>query len=164
MRRRLALLSIAVVFAGADRLSKDAIHAASNGALPVELLGTWVRLVHGENRGGLFGLLQGSAPLLAALSVGVIALLLTLHERERATGVTLLTISIGALAGGAIGNLVDRVQYGYVLDFIDIGVGDLRFWTFNIADAAITAGILLILADALLPARLLSSLRTGGRR
>ena len=77
MRRRLALLSIAVAVAGADRLSKDAIHAASNGALPVELLGTWVRLVHGENRGGLFGLLQGSAPLLAALSIGVIALLLT---------------------------------------------------------------------------------------
>jgi signal peptidase II len=164
MRRRLALLAIAVSVAGADRLSKDAIHAASNVALPVELLGTWVRLVHGENRGGLFGLLQGSAPLLAALSVGVIALLLTLHERERAASVTLLTISIGALAGGAIGNLIDRVQYGYVLDFIDIGVGDLRFWTFNIADAAITAGILLILSDALLPPRLLSSLRVGGRR
>jgi signal peptidase II len=164
MRRRLALLSIAVAIAGADRLSKDAIHGAANGALPVELLDTWVRLVHSENRGGLFGMLQGSAPFLAALSVGVIALLLTMHERERATNVTLLTISVGAFAGGAIGNLVDRVQYGYVLDFIDIGVGDLRFWTFNIADTAITAGILLILADAILPARFLSSLRDGGRR
>ena len=164
MRRRLALFTIAISITGIDRLSKDAIHAAAIGDFPVELFGTWVRLVHGENRGGLFGVLQGSAPLLAVLSIGVIALLVVLHERERTARVTVLTFAIGALSGGAVGNLVDRVHYGYVLDFVDIGIGGLRFWTFNIADAAITAGILAIVADAMLPAQYVRSLRRGGRR
>lgn len=152
MRRRAGLLLIAAIVVLADRISKTAIDALAPGAAPREIFGSLVRIARGENRGGLFGLLQGSAPLLAALSVGVIALLILAHERERTARLSLLTVAIGALAGGAIGNLVDRVAYGYVLDFIDIGIGTARFWTFNLADAAITLGILLLLADALLPA------------
>jgi signal peptidase II len=56
---------------------------------------------------------------------------------------------VGLLAGGAIGNLIDRLAFGYVLDFIDIGVGSLRFWTFNIADAGISLGIVILLVDTL---------------
>lgn len=164
MKRRLALVAIALSVVGADRLSKQLIDGMSRETLPVDLLGTWVRLVYGENHGGLFGLAQGSAPLLAALSVGVIVLLVFVHERERASRVTLMTIALGTLAGGAIGNLVDRLHYGYVLDFIDVGVGTLRFWTFNLADAGITTGILLLLADAILPERILPSIRTGRAR
>ena len=164
MSRRLGLFAIALSTAGADRLSKQVIDGMSPEALPVDLLGAWIRIVYGENHGGLFGLAQGSASILAALSVGVIALLVFVHERERASRVTLMTIAIGALAGGAIGNLVDRLQYGYVLDFIDIGIGNLRFWTFNLADAGITTGILLLLADAILPARILPSIRAGRAR
>ena len=164
MKRRLALVAIALSVVGADRLSKQLIDDMSRETLPVDLLGTWVRLVYGENHGGLFGLAQGSAPLLAALSVGVIVLLVFVHERVRASRVTLMTIALGTLAGGAIGNLVDRLHYGYVLDFIDVGVGTLRFWTFNLADAGITTGILLLLADAILPERILPSIRTGRAR
>lgn len=160
MRRRGSLLLVAAVIVAADRISKAAIDALPLDSLPYEIVGSLVRIVHGENRGGLFGLLQGSAPLLAALSVGVIALLFAAHERERAARVTLLTVAIGALSGGAIGNLIDRVAYGYVLDFLDIGVGAARFWTFNVADAAITCGILLMLADALIP----SASRSAGSK
>jgi signal peptidase II len=60
-----------------------------------------------------------------------------------------LTVGIGLLIGGAIGNLFDRVAFGYVLDFIDVGVGSLRFWTFNIADAGISLGIVILLVDTL---------------
>jgi signal peptidase II len=56
---------------------------------------------------------------------------------------------VGLLAGGAVGNLIDRLAFGYVLDFIDIGVGSLRFWTFNIADAGISLGIVILLVDTL---------------
>jgi signal peptidase II len=56
---------------------------------------------------------------------------------------------VGLLAGGAIGNLIDRLAFGYVLDFIDIGVGSVRFWTFNIADAGISLGIVILLVDTL---------------
>lgn len=149
MRRRATLGGIAAVVLIADRLTKGAVAVGLSGTTRIDVVGDWVRLVHGENRGGLFGVLQGSAPLLALLSIGVIALLVAAHEREHATQPTILTLAIGALAGGALGNLVDRLQFGYVLDFIDIGVGAVRFWTFNVADAAITGGILLLLIDAL---------------
>jgi signal peptidase II len=53
------------------------------------------------------------------------------------------------LIGGALGNLLDRITMGYVLDFIDLGVGSLRFWTFNVADMGISFGILIMLLAAL---------------
>ena len=67
MTRRLALVAIALSVVGADRLSKQLIDDMSRETLPVDLLGTWARLIYGENHGGLFGLAQGSAPLLAAV-------------------------------------------------------------------------------------------------
>jgi signal peptidase II len=118
-------------------------------AAPYQLVGSYLQIIRGENRGGLFGILQGSAPLLALLSVGVILALVIYHERERLPRVSPLTVGIGLLIGGAIGNLIDRVAFGYVLDFIDVGVGSLRFWTFNIADAGISLGIVILLVDTL---------------
>jgi len=112
-----------------------------------------VRLIRSENRGGLFGLFQGSAPLLALLSLGVILLLIVLHEREGVRGPSLLTLTTGLLVGGAIGNLFDRLVNGFVFDFIDLGLGAARFWTFNVADMAISLGILLLLVQALFAGR-----------
>jgi len=118
-------------------------------AAPYQLIGSYLQLIRGENRGGLFGMVQGSAPLLALLSVGVIGALLIYHERERLPRVSPLTVGVGLLVGGAIGNLIDRLAFGYVLDFIDLGIGTLRFWTFNIADAGISLGIAILLVDTL---------------
>jgi signal peptidase II len=127
-------------------------------AVPHQLIGSLLQIIRGENRGGLFGLLQGSAPLLALLSIGVVVALVIFHEREQVSRVTPLTVGIGLLIGGAIGNLLDRLAFGYVLDFIDIGIGSLRFWTFNIADAGISLGIVILLVDTLWRSR--STVRT----
>ena len=127
-------------------------------ATPYQLIGSYLQIIRGENRGGLFGMVQGSAPLLALLSVGVILALVIYHERERLPRVSPLTVGVGLLIGGAIGNLIDRVAFGYVLDFIDVGVGSLRFWTFNIADAGISLGIVILLVDTLWRSR--STVRT----
>jgi signal peptidase II len=126
--------------------------------MPQQLIGSFMQIIRGENRGGLFGIVQGSAPLLAALSIGVILALVIFHERERLPQVTPVTVGVGLLIGGAIGNLIDRLLFGYVLDFIDVGVGSLRFWTFNIADAGISFGILILLIDTLWRSR--STVRT----
>jgi signal peptidase II len=126
--------------------------------MPQQLIGSFVQIIRGENRGGLFGIVQGSAPLLAALSIGVILALVIFHERERLPQVTPVTVGVGLLIGGAIGNLIDRLAFGYVLDFIDVGVGSLRFWTFNIADAGISFGIVILLVDTLWRSR--STVRT----
>ena len=126
--------------------------------MPQQLIGSFLQIIRGENRGGLFGIVQGSAPLLAALSIGVILALVIFHEREREAHVTALTVGVGLLIGGAIGNFIDRLVFGYVLDFIDVGVGSLRFWTFNVADAGISFGILILLVDTLWRSR--STVRT----
>jgi len=145
-RATLGLIALGVI--AVDRGTKLLVDGMDL-ALPHQLIGSTIQIIRGENRGGLFGLLQGSAPLLALLSTGVILALVIYHERERIPQVTPLTVGVGLLVGGAIGNLIDRVAYGYVLDFIDIGVGSLRFWTFNIADAGITLGIMILLVDTL---------------
>ena len=155
--RRATLTLIALALIAADRGSKMLVDGADLG-MPQQLIGSFVQIIRGENRGGLFGIVQGSAPLLAALSIGVILALVIFHERERLPQVTPVTVGVGLLIGGAIGNLIDRLAFGYVLDFIDVGVGSLRFWTFNIADAGISFGIVILLVDTLWRSR--STVRT----
>ena len=155
--RRATLTLIALALIAADRGSKMLVDGADLG-MPQQLIGSFLQIIRGENRGGLFGIVQGSAPLLAALSVGVILALVIFHERERLPQVTPVTVGVGLLIGGAIGNLIDRLLFGYVRDFIDVGVGSLRFWTFNIADAGISFGILILLIDTLWRSR--STVRT----
>ena len=154
-RATLGLIALGVI--AVDRGSKMVVDGMDL-ATPYQLIGSYLQIIRGENRGGLFGMVQGSAPLLALLSVGVILALVIYHERERLPRVSPLTVGVGLLIGGAIGNLIDRVAFGYVLDFIDIGVGNLRFWTFNIADAGISLGIVILLADTLRRSR--STVRT----
>lgn len=145
-RATLGLIALGVI--AVDRGSKMVVDGMDLAA-PYQLIGSYLQIIRGENRGGLFGMVQGSAPLLALLSVGVILALVIYHERERLPRVSPLTVGVGLLIGGAIGNLIDRVAFGYVLDFIDVGVGSLRFWTFNIADAGISLGIVILLVDTL---------------
>ncbi len=64
---------------------------------------------------------------------------------------TILSVALGLLLGGAIGNLIDRFTRGYVVDFVDAGIGTLRFYTFNAADAAISTALLLLIVSAFLP-------------
>ena len=149
--RRALLFGVASAVFALDRISKMALPELLSDGTPRQILGSTMQLIRSENRGGLFGLFQGSAPILALLSLGVVALLLLMHEREGSRRPSVLTAATGLLIGGALGNLLDRITMGYVLDFIDLGVGSLRFWTFNVADMGISLGILLILVSALRP-------------
>lgn len=155
--KRVTLGLIALGVIAVDRGSKMLVDGMDLAA-PHQLIGTFLQIIRGENRGGLFGIVQGSAPLLAVLSIGVIGALVIYHERERMPQVTPLTVGVALLIGGAIGNLIDRLAYGYVLDFIDMGIGSLRFWTFNIADAGISLGIVILLVETLWRSR--STVRT----
>jgi signal peptidase II len=152
--RRAAFALTALTVLVVDRISKEWIASLLTAGTPIELLGSSVRLIRSENRGGLFGLFQGSAPLLAFLSLGVILLLVLMHEREGVRGLSILTLTTGLLVGGAIGNLADRLVNGFVFDFIDLGLGATRFWTFNVADMAISLGILLLLVQTLFAGRM----------
>ena len=128
----------------------------------LSVVGELVRLVNSHNNGALFGLFKDQALLFGLVSVGVVGLIVWYHGSSGRN--TLLSVALGLLLGGALGNMLDRLRLGYVVDFVDIGIGDLRWYTFNVADAAISCAIVLLLLSALLPARFGLTRADGGRR
>ena len=151
-RHWVAFFGIAAAVIVADQLSKAWIVADFPFGDPVEILGAWLRVWYVANTGALFGLFRDQAVLFAALSIGVIALIVWYHGHAVADSGWLATVALGLLLGGAAGNLIDRVRLGHVIDFVDMGFpGGWRFYTWNVADAAITISILLLLVMAVLP-------------
>ncbi len=142
-------LGLAAAVVVVDQLTKAWVLAnvPPGGAIPV--WGDLVRLVVSQNTGALFGLFRDQATLFAVVSVGVIGLIAWYHGRSPRS--LLLSLALGLLLGGAVGNLVDRVRLGYVVDFVDAGLGGLRFYTFNVADSAISCALLLMILLALRP-------------
>lgn len=143
-------VAIAVAVVIVDQLTKSWLVANVEPGGAIAIVGDWLRLIHGRNDGGLFGLFGGSAAVLAIASIGVIGLIVAYHARSKPNVV--LSIALGLLLGGAIGNLIDRIRFGYVIDFVDAGIGTVRFYTFNVADSAISIAILLLILLALFPA------------
>ena len=151
-RYRIAGLLAALLVLVADQASKAwIVHGLDlPGRGGIRLLSvlnlTWV-----ENRGITFGLLNGLgdlAPLLltvVALAV-VAALAGWLWRAERG----LVAVALGAVAGGAAGNIIDRLRLGYVVDFIHAHVGAWSWYVFNVADAAIVCGVGALLLDGIL--------------
>lgn len=140
---------IATAIVVLDQLSKGWIVANLDPGEGMVVLGEWLRLVHGQNSGILFGMLPQSAPIFALVSLGVTALIVVYHAKAGHGIVT--TIALGLLLGGAIGNLIDRLHYGHVVDFVDMGIGSWRFYTYNLADACITTAIILLIVMAVFP-------------
>jgi signal peptidase II len=140
-------IGLAVLVLAVDQLAKSWIvtHVAPGDL--VSVIGDWVRLVYSVNNGALFGLFSSSATLFAIGSLIVLCLIVWYHARTPRN--VALSIALGLLLGGATSNLIDRLRIGYVVDFIDIGIGTVRFFTFNIGDSAISLAILMLLILAL---------------
>ena len=103
----------------------------------------WFRLAH--NSGATLGLLSGYSPLVGALSLVIVLGVAVILLRGPAGGM-LGAAALGAIAGGAVGNLIDRVRLGSVVDFIEV-----RVWPtdFNLADAAIRIGVVVFIVALL---------------
>jgi signal peptidase II len=142
-----ALLAVAVVIA--DQLTKAWLVRTVQPGEVLRVLDDYVRLVFGRNSGALFGLFGESAILFGIISIAVVGIIVAYHGRSPRS--TYLSIALGLLLGGALGNLFDRLRLGYVVDFVDVGIGDLRWYTFNVADAAISTAILLLVLMAVVP-------------
>jgi len=141
---RVPYLFLAGLIVGLDRLSKG--WAASTLVLsePRPLLEPVFRLTRVHNVGGAFGIFPGSGTLFIIVSsvvaVGLFIFLLKGDLRGR-----LLGIGLSLVLGGAIGNLIDRLDYGYVLDFFEVR----GFSIFNLADTCVTIGVGLVLIHTL---------------
>jgi signal peptidase II len=135
-----------------DQLTKAWLVANVSAGEVVNVVGDYVRLIFSQNSGALFGMFSQNAVVFGIASLAVVALIVGYHAK---TGRSLyLSIALGLLLGGALGNLLDRLRLGYVVDFVDIGIGGIRFYTFNMADAAISTAILMLIGAAVFPALL----------
>jgi signal peptidase II len=106
-------------------------------------------LVHIQNKGVAFGILGGTAPawrdvilLLFPVAAMVGILIFALGYSQRKTGILL---ALGGILGGALGNLVDRIRFGGVVDFLDFFIGPYHWPAFNVADSAISLGVIYLL-------------------
>ena len=140
-RLRLFLIVVALVVT-LDQLSKLWINA---NRPQIELLPGFLGLVYVENTGAIFGLFHSHTELFIALGIaGSVIILVFLYYFPPVNNVG--AVSFALILSGAVGNLIDRIRLGYVIDFISIHWQDLFYWfPFNIADAALTVGILTLI-------------------
>ena len=151
-RNRTIGLLVAAIVAGLDQLVKWYVTGPLNlrAVRTIELL-PFFDLTYTENRGISLGMLQATSLEmrfgLVALTALIALVVLVWMMRERVLGDI---IGLALILGGAIGNIRDRWELGYVIDYADLHIGSFRpFLVFNIADAAITIGVVIILARSL---------------
>jgi signal peptidase II len=136
---------------GVDQLTKEIIRRTLELYDHIPVIPGFLDITHVQNTGAAFGLLNAADfPYKPLLMIGIAALALVaiaayatqlgFHERLARFGLSLIL-------GGAFGNLIDRAVAGHVVDFVDVYWGSSHFWAFNVADAAITVGAILVLAD-----------------
>jgi len=145
----LVFFGLALTVLVLDQLTKAWLTSTLSPGEVMSVIGDYVRLVFSQNSGALFGLFRDNAVLFGIVSIFVIGLIVV-YQRQVGSSLY-LSIALGLLLGGALGNVTDRLRLGYVVDFVDIGIGDLRWYTFNVADAAISISILLLIGAALIP-------------
>ncbi len=141
-----ATATLIAAIVAADQYTKHVAVAALVPHVPRNVVSDVLRFTLTFNPGAAFGMHLGRASWWAfpALTVMILGFLIRLYRSlppaERA-----LRLAIAAVMGGAVGNLVDRFRSpAGVVDFIDVGVGDVRFWTFNVADSAVSVGAVLL--------------------
>ena len=140
--RLLLALVVAAVVIVADQIVKmlvDRLIGPASDRADYWIVGDWLGLEYVRNRGVAFGVQFGSSTLTVALSLTVFVLIGWSFWRMAGES-RLAVIGIGLLAGGGIGNMIDRLRHGAVIDFVAVGP-----WPrFNVADSAITIGVLLL--------------------
>lgn len=130
-----------------DFISKRLVVGALSPAyVPHRIFGDFVRFTLAYNRDAAMGLSLGSYSRagFTITAAAVLVVLFALYRRTPQSGLASV-LALAMIAGGALGNLTDRLRSPLgVVDFIDVGSGSVRFWTFNLADAAVTCGAILL--------------------
>ncbi len=147
--RNVYWLWLTVLVILADQVTKQLIVKAMDW-YDVKPLLPHFNLVHLRNTGAAFSMFNESSPLVfvgigVAVSVGILIWL-----RKNPRGQMLVAVALSLIMGGALGNVIDRVTRGYVVDFIDFYVGGWHFAAFNVADTAISVGAGLMVLDMLI--------------
>ena len=149
--RLLAFLLIVAACVGCDQYVKQLAKNELEGREPIEMLSGIVRLQYAENTGAFLGLGDGMSPELRFWLLGVgTALILgfvvvwILRSGTR----PMVFVACALICAGGIGNLIDRLSVGFVIDFVSLGIGGVRTGIFNVADVAITGGAIYLFFES----------------
>ena len=143
-KKNILFLAITGLVVLLDQLTKGWIIATMrlHDAYPV--IDGFFNIVYVRNPGAAFGFLAGASPLFRSvffLAVTLAAILLILHYlRQTRIEEIFLVLALALILAGAVGNLIDRIRFGEVIDFLDVYIGAHHWPAFNIADASITTG------------------------
>ncbi len=138
-----ALAAVVLAVVALDRWTKHWASASLPFNQPVRVVGDYLRLTYTRNSGVAFGIGQGTGFPYAVFSIAAIVVILWMFARGRAGADPVRRLSLALILGGALGNLVDRLSGGEVVDFIEMGVPRWHWPVFNVADSAVTIGVLL---------------------
>jgi signal peptidase II len=126
-----------------DQVTKLVVAGTMGEGSSIPVLGDFFRLTYIHNRGAAFGVDIGNPWLHTLVAVVALGVLVWLF-RSTPSHARLLRWSLSMVLGGAVGNLVDRVRLQQVVDFLDFGLGSLRWPVFNVADSFVTVGIFML--------------------
>jgi signal peptidase II len=142
---------LAALVALVDQMTKSWIVRHVGGDNPSILtLNDWFNLVLSRNKGITFGLLNDHGEIARYLFIAVaLTILVVLMSWLRKTTSIIEALGLGLVSGGAIGNIVDRLRFGAVIDFIDFHIENHHWYTFNVGDSAICCGVILLMAEHL---------------
>jgi signal peptidase II len=151
-RRGAALeVTVVLIIVALDQLTKLLVRAEIpvHGSVPV--IPGLLNLVHVRNTGAAFGFLNAvefpyKSAVVALVATAALAGI-ALYAARISSHARLARVGLALILGGAIGNLIDRLALGSVVDFVDVVIAGWHFWAFNVADSAITFGVVAMLAD-----------------
>ncbi len=150
---RVLLGTLSVLVVGLDQTAKALVRAALPLHDSLVVIPGFLDFTHARNTGAAFGLLNTvDLPFKPAILTGVAVMALAaigFYASRTTSREWPSQFGLALVIGGAIGNLIDRVTMGFVLDFIDVYWGSWHFWVFNVADASITVGATLLVLDML---------------
>jgi signal peptidase II len=136
-----------------DQITKAMVRPSLALHQSIEIIPGFLDLTRVHNTGAAFGMLNAVEFPMKTVALSLVATIALAGVAWYAATVPLsdrlARIGVAAVLGGAVGNLIDRASAGYVLDFVDAYWGDWHFWAFNVADAAITVGVIFMILDML---------------
>lgn len=143
MRRFKYVFIISLVIIVLDQITKHLVLKYMNPFESIEIL-PFLHIVSVRNTGGAFGMFKSvGSTLFIAVSVMAIIFVIWLLIRTKES-----YFGLSLILGGAIGNLIDRLRYGWVADFIDFSIGKFHWPAFNVADSALTIGVIVVLLSS----------------
>jgi len=147
-RRVTTLILICAIAVGVDQFTKYLIVKNFELSSTIDLIGNLLRFTYIRNPNGAFGFSFGPRiPLLPIALLAICVLLLAFYRTGSRSAAGLAGLSL--ILGGALGNLIDRIRFKEVIDFIDVGIGRFRWPVFNVADSCVTLGVILLVMGSL---------------